>query len=161
MTVATDITLHDLIAEEVGRAGSSLDAGEVAERIVAELPREELERLSFKATRREVVEYVAHLRPSATPNMNGNISGRWEKAKEALDDLETWRIGFMDDRPMKALLDCSPQELDESAEWYEARAEGYAMRANAYRELAKAIRRAKKATPADLPREKVRRILDA
>lgn len=163
MTTAERTALSELIAGELERCNGSVDAGEVAQRIVPELDREVLEQLAWSRVRSLVVDYIAQKRPPATKKAkNGGppASARWAQVREVKDALDQWYVSFMD-RPSKHILECSPEDLTDSADWFESRAEGYLARAEAYRKLAAAIRRAKGSTAADLPREKVRRILNA
>ena len=156
---ATETSIHDLIASEVDSTNGNLDPAEIAGRILSDLTGDEIKALAWQRVRSGVVSYVASLRPP-TQSPSGNGSARWEQVREVADILDSWRVSFVD-RPMKALLDCSPADLEDAAEWYERRAEGFALRAESYRKLARTIRRNGASTPADLPRQKVRMILDA
>lgn len=154
--------VRELIASEVESVNGSLDPGEIAERIVAGLSPEELREQAVWALRREVAQFVAALRPPTQPPSSAKGSARWEQVKDARDLLDDWWVSFQDpQRAGKRLLDCSPADLLDAAEWYEKRAAGYQARADAYSKLANTLRRRKVATPADLPREEVRRILNA
>lgn len=153
----SDVT--ELIREQLDRANGSLDYEALAEAIARDLSPEDQHHYMVRGLRDVVAAKVASLRPPATRGEAGR-SARWDQVKDARDVLEDWWVGFQD-RPSKPLLNCSSADLLDAADWYEKRAAGYQARAAAYTKLANTLRRRRASTPADLPREDVRGILDA
>lgn len=157
METETRTSLSELIAQQVERANGSLDIEDMAARIVRQLSPDELQERALHDIRDHVARWVASRRPPTSSE--GNESARWNQVRESRDLLDEWWVSFQGRAP-KPLLDCSPEDLDDAAEWYEVRATGYAARAEAYRKLAKRTRRAG-GSVGDLPREDVRRLLNA
>ena len=160
MITTDEKTLGSMIREHLEGANGSVDLDAIAEALAEEIDAEMARAVLVKGLRSRVAALVAADRPPATFSNNGNRSGRWDQVAQNLDKLDDWYFSFTDRAP-KHLMDCSAQDLDEASEWYEKRAEGYAARAESYRKLATRIRKSKKSSPADLPREEVRRLLNA
>lgn len=150
--------LQELLAEYLDNS-ESLDYAELAESLAEELGPDEQRHFLIRGLQDSIRIYVAHLRPP-TNGRGAGTSRRWDQVGEARDILNDWWVGF-EERPSKPLLDCSPVDLLEAAEWYEKRALGYQARADAYSALARKLRRTKVSSPRELPREEVRRILNA
>lgn len=155
----TEVSITELIRDYVDHANGSLDYNELAERIAADLPPEDQHRYLIRGLREAVAMAVCGMRPPT--HADPSRSARWDQVKDARDVLEDWWVAFNDGRPGKPLLNCTPADLLDAAEWYEKRAAGYKARAEAYTKLANTLRRHSVQTPADLPREQVRKILDA
>lgn len=155
----SDVT--ELIRQQLDRANGSLDYDALAEAIARDLSPEDQHHYLIRGLRDVVAAKIASLRPPATRAPGGATrSARWDQVKDERDRLEDWWVGF-NSRPPKPLLNCSPVDLLDAAEWYEKRAAGFQARAAAYTKLANTLRRRGASTPADLPREDVRSILDA
>lgn len=161
MTATAEQSLTQIIRDHLEGCNGSIDTEAIARELISELDPEMREEVLVSSLRHKVSGVVAGLRPPATDAKSKPArSGRWDNVSDNRDVLDDWYVSFTD-RPSKALMDCSPQDLDEAAEWYELRAEGYKARAESYRALAIRVRKARKGSPADLNRDEVRRILNA
>lgn len=149
-----------LVRDYIENLNGDLNYREIAEAVIDDVPKDELRDLAIEELINKASEYICHRRPPVAARQAAP-SGRWDSVRATRDFLEDFWVSFQGGRPGKRLLDCSSADLDEVAEWYTKRAESYAARADAFVSLAERVRKAGVSIVDELPRDEVRRVINA